>query len=341
MKKIYLVIAGAFLMLLIITSIFLSFEKKLTSNTSKNFPFPTSISLQGSNQQNNQPSTSPIDISTINPVETEDFKLQYSSQLKKLVVERKTAQADEKFKEWAYKYNFPQLVDNDSLVSKVALGKGPEEEFNPILELLSIFLNVSQDQSNQPTPANSLTPYPNLTPLPTYSGNSTGKVYYAQCNGYGGISLPDGCTLCQAGCGPTTIAMIASSFLNSSYNPETVVNLYESNGSYIGCNGSGYLDAQSLMNSLGFTTKMLIYNHEKADTVAPELKNYIDAGWTFFVLANFRESGGGHFFWVTDVDDQGNIWAYDPYYGRYSSPPLNENSRYPFPLYRVAIGVRK
>ena len=96
-----------------------------------------------------------------------------------------------------------------------------------------------------------------------------------------------------------------------------------------------------MFQSLGLkTTDYLVFNLEKSDTVVPDLRKYLNAGWTFFTLANFRDNGGGHFFWITDIDNQGNIFAYDPYYGRYEIP-YNENSRYPYPLYRVAFGVKK
>jgi len=130
MKKI-IVIASVILICIIIILLLVS-QKKSTTSTSSNSPFPTSISLQKSNQQNSQLLNSdsasltgtennnqnlsdsstennnqgltnlPIDnvdqnlsdpsfdISTIAPVETEDFRLQYSSKLNKIVVERKT-----------------------------------------------------------------------------------------------------------------------------------------------------------------------------------------------------------------------------------------------------------
>jgi hypothetical protein len=239
----------------------------------------------------------------------------------------------------------PSVSGQSPNQSPVTNNQSPD--FNPLIEFLNIFLNFGQGTSsnnqspgtNNQSPSSTLQP-PNSLPASNNQPPSS-NVYYAQCNGYGNIPLPSDCTLCRAGCGPTSVAMIASSFISSSYNPEVVVNLYKDKGYYLGCNGSSYYDAQALLESLGFKTTLLIYSLEKADTVAPDLKKYTDAGWTFFVLASFKETGGGHFFWVTEVDDQGNIFAYDPYYGRYSTPPLNENSRYPFPLYRVAIGVIK
>jgi len=115
-----IVIASVILICIIIILLLVS-QKKSTTSTSSNSPFPTSISLQKSNQQNSQLLNSdsasltgtennnqnlsdsstennnqgltnlPIDnvdqnlsdpsfdISTIAPVETEDFRLQYSS----------------------------------------------------------------------------------------------------------------------------------------------------------------------------------------------------------------------------------------------------------------------
>jgi hypothetical protein len=135
--------------------------------------------------------------------------------------------------------------------------------------------------------------------------------------------------------------MIASSYLGTKYNPKTIVNLYDTNGYVLGCDGSRYQEAHELLKSLGLkTTDYLVFDAEKSETVVPDLKKYLNSGWTFFTLANFCEEGCGHYFWITDIDAKGNIWAYDPAYGRYEIP-YNENSRYPFPLYRLAFGVKK
>ncbi len=353
MKRIYLIIAGAFLILLIITSMILSFGKKSTTNTQKNSLFPTSIPGQESNLPNNQSSTetagspqnSLIDISTISPVETEDFKLQYSPKLNKIVVEKKTPQAEEQFINWASQNELTQLIENPDLTLIVDQGKNPDD-FNPLLEFLNIFMNFGQGNetsSNNSSPTCTgqacLTPTsPNQLPNQNASSSFT---HYAQCNGYGDLSLPDGCNLCYAGCGPTTVAMIAASYLESNYNPKTIVDTYKSKGYLLGCAGSRYSDAKQVLQGLGLkTTDYLVYDFETADKAVLDLKKYLAGGWTFFTLASFKENGGGHFFWITDIDSQDNIWAYDPYYGRYEIP-YNENSRYPYPLYRLAFGVKK
>ena len=98
MKRIYIVVAGVILAILIIISVILSYTQKSTINNQNNIPFPTSIPNQGgttgqsSNSQNNQPSSNfPVDTSTIQPVETLDFKAAYVPSLNKVVVEQKTS----------------------------------------------------------------------------------------------------------------------------------------------------------------------------------------------------------------------------------------------------------
>lgn len=347
MKKIYLIIAGAFLILLVIISIFLSFGKKSSIETQKNTPFPTSVPQAGSNRQNNQlpvdtenvsQMVNVEDISTITPVETNDFKLQYSPKLKKIVVEKKTSQAEEQFVKWANQNKQDQLIKNPNLVLIVEQGKNPDT-FNPIIEFLNIFLNLGK--GIKPSNINSPTSMPDVNNPSTNSGQNQSKVYYAQCGDQGSLPLPDGCNLCQAGCGPTTVAMIASSYLGSGYDPKAIVSLYDSKNYLLGCGGSRTSNAFSLLNSFGLkTTTTFDLNLGKSETVVPRLRKYLNDGWTFFTLANFCEAGCGHFFWITDIDNQGNIFAYDPAYGRYQIP-YNENSRYPYPLYRAAFGVKK
>ncbi len=352
MKKIYLVIAGAFLILLIIISIFLSLGKKTTTTTQTDMPFPTDVPLPESTQQIGQEQQSTgtenlhtetninEDISIISPVETDDFKLQYSPKLGKIVVEKKTEQAEEQFENWASQNELPQLINNPDLVFVTDLGKNPDD-LNPVIEFLNIFINLGQgvgfsagDQSSsevsitQPSSSNE-------------SSSNFDYTYFAQCGDQGNISLPSGCDLCSAGCGPTTVSMIASSYLGGGYDPKSIVNMYQSKNYLLGCDGSRYSDAHELLKSFGLkTTDYLVFNSEKSDTVVPQLRKYLNAGWTFFTLASFCEKGCGHYFWITDIDDQGNILAYDPAYGRYQIP-YNENSRYPYPLYRLAFGVKR
>ncbi|HEX7543004.1 MAG TPA: hypothetical protein VF385_02905, partial [Patescibacteria group bacterium] len=313
MKKIYLVAAGSFLVLLIIITILLSLGKKSTTNTQKNSLFPTGIPPQGStnqqtNLQNNQPSPSEsegslntvsqtanggsINIATIPPVETSDFKLQYSPELNKIVVEKKTPQAEQKFTEWANQNNYSQLISNPDLVFIINKGQGPSD-FNPLIEFLNIFMNFGQGvgsstQNSSPTISPPISTTPSTTPSSTSNPPSSSFTYFSQCGDLGSLPLPDGCTLCNAGCGPTTVSMIASSYLGQGYDPKTIVDTYKSKGYSLGCGGSYVSNAYELLKNLGLkTTNYFIFNAEKADTVVPQLRKYLNDGWTFFTLPRF------------------------------------------------------
>lgn len=191
-----------------------------------------------------------------------------------------------------------------------------------------------------PGPTGPLPTIPNITPI--ISGN---YVYYSQCEppSVGNYPLPDGCTICKAGCGPTTVAMILSSFIDLIYNPPKMVNIYKNKAYYAGCDGTSYSDAQKVLQSYGMKTTSSLFWYPsgvKAEEVAQDMKNYIDGGWTVFALANFCDGGCGHFFWVVDVE-QGQIFAFDSYYGRNKPKPLNENTFYPLPKYRAAFAVKR
>ncbi len=350
MKKI-IVIASIILICIIVILSFILRKKSATNNPSGS-PFPTSIPQQDlnpnlSNLSNS--SNSPIDISTVTPVETQDFKLQYSPKQNKIIVEKKTPQAEEQFYDWTIENQLSDLIENPDLTLIVDSGQNPDD-FNPLIEFLNIFMNFGQGNetsSNNSSPT--CTGQACLTPtIPNSLPNqnpSSGFTYYAQCNGFGNTQLPDGCNLCKAGCGPTTVAMIAASYLGGSITPKTIVDQYRSKGYFLGCTGSYPSNAKQVLQSLGLkTTDYLVFNLETADQIIPDLRKYIAAGWTFFTLARFcddpKKGYCGHIFWITDIDSQNNIWAYDPSYGRYEIP-YNENSRYPYPLYRLAFGVKR
>ncbi len=225
--------------------------------------------------------------------------------------------------------------------------------YNFIIPLLKVFLN-STDNTNNQLNLPSLTPYPNITisnflnPTVSFSNNEKpimkeGLIYYPQCQGkFDYYPLPSGCTICSAGCGPTTVSMIIASYVDKKITPIDIVNLYRQKGYYLGCQGSTYFDAKSIIHSYGLKTTDYIFNYGyngvTIEQIVQELRNYINSGWTIFALANFQ--AGGHYFWIINVDEKNNVWAFDPYYGRYQIP-FNENSYYPFPRYRIAFGVKK
>ena len=237
----------------------------------------------------------------------------------------------------------------------------PNNSLNILVDLLKIILgagqgnnstsnnNNSNNDSIYPSIINpSITINPSDFPDINVTPDTNGLVYYPQCNGpYDNYPLPQGGTLCQAGCGPTTVAMILASFVDNNINPKTIVEKYQANGYYLGPDGSYYSHAQNLLQSSNLKVALIFADNQPKtiDQVVNQfgsiIKNYQKSGWTFFALANFCDEDCGHYFWIIKIDDNLDTWAYDPYYGRFLPLPYNEKSRYPFPKYRVILGVKK
>lgn len=300
------------------------------------------------------------------PLETNDFILKYSPNLDKLVVTRKTPSADQAFSSFAKGKNYPLLIDNpkttivsDKTMEEVQTPyatKSPEQQLGTIITLFNLLLQPPVINTPIPTlePTAVPTPQPSITlssiqpstyPSSSGSSNQNGYVYYSQCQGsYDDYPLAPGCNVCQAGCGPVTVSMILSSYVDQKYTPPEVVEIYKDNG-WAAC-GTGLSYAKSVLTSRGVKTSDYIvpfsgYEYS-IEEVRDDFKSYLDNGWTIFVLAWFRPGqGGGHYFWVTGIDENGNVLAYDPYYGAGQSAPINENVRYPLPKYAAAFAVKK
>jgi len=297
------------------------------------------------------------------PYETSDFKIEYSVTQNKVVATKKTSQAGQKIDQWLTDNNLSSIknkpdvfVIKDSQESDLAGNPEADKYLSPtinpsitmmatptanqnaqlLVDLLSILLNLGNVNITDSSGTNNIN---QLTPSPP----SGALVYYPQCGGsFDNYPLSSDCNICKAGCGPTTVAMIVASYADKSVTPKTIVDLYKKKGYLLGCVGSRYTDAKSALASYGIkTTDYLTYSYATIDQAAADFKNYIKNGWTIFALANYCDGDCGHFFWITDVSANNDTWAYDPYYGRLQKPPYNEKSRYPFPKYRVAFGVKR
>lgn len=304
------------------------------------------------------------------PYESIDFSYDFSIAETKMIVREKSPLAASRFYEWAGKNGIGDLARNARYISRLdpegnelELGAGaiPDEDVNPVLDIFNIFLKHQPKNDPIPTPGPGVTgpvASPGLSPLPTssgpfptYSGPARGKVYYSQCTssfskGYWGslvLAQSPTCTVCNAGCGPTTVAMILASYVSQSHTPKTIVDYYNANSLYLRCDGSTFSGAESVLKRyLNVGPRVISYSTGAgvpASSVAAKFRQFIQSGSTLFVLARFK--AGGHFFWVVDVDSSGNIYAYDPYYGRTMMPPFNENSMSPYPNYEIAVPVRK
>lgn len=284
------------------------------------------------------------------------------------MITKKNPLADSQIRNWIKENNLEDkitanntivvndFVEGTNLPNNLPMLVTPTQSpINLFVELMNIFLsqnmNISSSSSDLSTsPPPILSPSQQLSPTKrpknpasTPKSQPSGLVYYPQCSGdYDDYPLPDGCTICAAGCGSTTAAMILASYVDKKYDPENVADLYGQKGYTLGCAGSSYIDAKSLFSSYGLkTSDYIIANNDgyTINEVADELKKYIKADWTIFMLARFE--AGGHYFWIVNIDTKNNVLAYDPFYGRLTIPPFNENQYYPNPKYRVAFGVKK
>ena len=169
---------------------------------------------------------------------------------------------------------------------------------------------------------------PAVTPTPTKTTTSSvinpdattirsNLVYYKQCDPKYGNNVMADSNMCNIGCGPTTTAMILASYVNPTYNPTNVLDLYKKAGAKISNDGVSIGDFKKILSSngvdVGGTMDLTSYRYN-ADA-AKILKQFTDNGRTIAVAANVpckeTPEGCGHIFWVTKVDTNGEIWFND------------------------------
>ena len=349
MKKIFIFLGVIIFILLVISLILSSLLSQKKPKTTQTAPSSQTPSLSPSSASSNVPTA----IKNILPYKTADFTIDYSVQQDKYVITKKNPSADNQINNWLKENNLQDKITttNSIFMNDFTPITPTQATKNLLIEFINSFINNYAINSSPtvnplptPLPSQILSPTkkpknPASTPKPQPSG----LVYYPQCSGdYDNYPLPGGCTICQAGCGSTTAAMILASYVDQKYDPENVADLYGKNGYTLGCGGSGYSEPKSLFENMGLKTSDYIladYDGVTVDQVADDFRKYLNAGWTLFTLARFN--AGGHYFWITGIDQNDNVLAYDPYYGRLTIPPFNENQYYPNPKYRVVFGVKK
>lgn len=329
--------------------------------------------------QSIKPENTPISLSDIKNgkvYQTENLEISYSPTLKKYIFTRKTNLAQKEIDEWARANDLINQINNPDLFTDSTNStdltnstnlprRSPSTDETEADSTLSANLNLMADlfallfntpigsetanfsnfDFSQYNKSFSLTsPTPFISPIQTLDN----LTYFSQCNGaFDNYPLPQGCTLCKAGCGPTTASMVLASYVKPSANPPYTVDFYQSFNAPLGCSGSSIGSLKQTIESHGIkTTPYLVFNRAVANQVVDTFKQYLKDGWTLVVVADFADNSPscgtcGHFFWVVDVDTNDNIWALDVFYGRLSSPPFNENTYYPFPKYIAAFGVKK
>jgi len=306
------------------------------------------------------------------PIIAPNFTLSYSPRMERYVVTLADDTATQSYAAW--------LVQNPSFATElqeqnVILSKQPLKELNDALDtaeknklspemqakkdvqtintIVDALMNIPQTLQNiTPIPIILPSPTPTPSPVPTASPvipvqspqpqSTSGYVYYSQnVAPYGPLALPNGCTFDYSGCGPTTAAMILSSYVSSSYTPPQVASDMNKAGAVVGCYGSNMYDIYEYMaRTPGVKlSSIMTLGSGRAATVVNDFKNYIDKGWTILALVN--NNNIGHYIWVTNVTADGSIWAYDPAYGTGRPAPLNENLYAPYPYYILAFAVKK
>ncbi len=346
--RISIVAAGIILAIIILIVALLS-KKPTTSGTKTLTPTPIESNYQNNGSEkskttnNNQGEDSKTSTETDIYYENSDFTVRYNPTTNDYTIDQKNSQAGEKITEWLAQH--PELGQNVTVIDQST--ESSDINQNNILENKAFvdFINLLINPKLQLPKKIIITPttIPN-SPTPSSLNTSKDFVYYSQCNGpYDDYSLPSGCNICAAGCGPTTVAMIVASYADATVKPPTVVDKYKEKNQPLSCAGSGFSSAKMVLESYGLRTSDYLFSYGlyPIEDVASDFKSYLNSGWTIFALANFKTSGGGHYFWITDIDNDNTVWAYDPYYGRFQAPPLNENSRYPFPKYKIAFAVKK
>ena len=304
------------------------------------------------------------------PIYAPDFSLGYSQRLQKYVLTTQNGAGEQSYNEWlaqnpSYSDELQNTIVTKQTIKELdsALDYAKKNELTPekkaqqdakiftdtlniLINLPFLFMQSSTSPEESLTPTLSIpTPTTNLK-SPVSNLSPTNYTYYSQCSGpYDNVPLPQGCTMCDAGCGPTSVAMILSSYIDKSLTPPKTVEIMKAKGARIGCFGSYISEIYSYLKGRGdLKISDFIIPSEKGLTaaeVAKDLQGYTKSGWTVFVLANFKTNGGGHYFWVTDVNDNGDILAYDPYYGKQQTPPISENRYSPAPYYRYAFAIKK
>lgn len=219
-----------------------------------------------------------------------------------------------------------------------------QQNYAAFNDLISIMSGQGTSKGAGTQQQSSFFPFSNVTLPPSKSKASVSgfnPVYYPQCGGpYDNDPMPNGCNLCAAGCGPTSVSMILSSYVNKQFDPPAVLKLYAQNGSPAGCQGTTIVDAQNILSQNGMkTTDVIYYVDSSNDEAITDMKSYIQSGWTLLTLVSYAKDWS-HFYWVTNIDQNNNVWAYDP--GDAKRPvPLNENTVQPPAKYMLAIGVKK
>lgn len=342
-QKYLLIISAGILSLLLVIIILLTIFTRPSSLTNTNIPISTSPTTYHLPPTSSLPPNGAI----------EDITPTKKPKTSSLDIIDKIPSPTSKNKTLNSKSQYPTPIYN----SQLPIHKNPNPStkplptiFNnlqPIATIVPTLPSGSLAQSfflfGTPTPSYNLQPTPNNLLPTTYNLQPNQYQYFSQCGGqFDNYQFPQGCNMCDSGCGPTTLAMILSTYLKKTITPVDAVEIYKQNNMYAGCDGTKVTDAQEIIAQKGLkvTDLMMLIPMTKQDAIT-EMKKYTDNGWTIFTLGRYCANGCSHFFWITKIDDNNKVWSYDPYYNKDIPPPLDVSNYDPYPEYRIAFGVKK
>lgn len=162
---------------------------------------------------------------------------------------------------------------------------------------------------------------------PISLSGSNGFIYFNQCDPQiKTYPLPNSCNMCQAGCGPVSLAMaLSNSDEEKVYDPRDIVNVFKNKSLYLGCNGSSIADFSKIVSHYGFEAGGVYYLVDAEDPLKL-LRKFLDAGWEEIVLFRHCETSNGvcsgwfgHYVYVTEVKNN-SVFALDPYFGSNEGP---------------------
>lgn len=222
------------------------------------------------------------------PISTPDFTVDYAERLDKYVVHLQNDTAEVTYGDWleANPQYASELDYTKTIVTKQTIRElnealdyakehqvSPEQKAKKDAEILTNMLNslvnlpyLLLNSISSTTPPEQTITTPSPTPAqqtknekPKNNGKSNtnnasgrGYVYYSQCSGpYDAVPLPNGCNVCQAGCGPTSVSMILASYIDSSLTPPKVIDMLDKKGVRMGCYGSYIAELYSYLEGRG------------------------------------------------------------------------------------------
>jgi len=161
----------------------------------------------------------------------------------------------------------------------------------------------------------------------TISNPSAPGSYVFYCQWRGGWS-DSSCHINHAGCVPTSIAMIMSTFGDTQWTPRTVA---DANGGK-GCNlpGTVFGRFRSFLEDHGYTIADSVAHGGKFDVELA--RKWLSEGYIIEAEANIvsHSYSGGHGFVITAIDENGNASVLDPNFCR-----GNEKGRRTFNVGRI------